>query len=599
MGSSQQSVVDGAQATPRLGHPVLTTWDAIAQSLAIGPIFSSAFVAVLIAGSAGGAAPLSALIGAVGVLALGWLVALYARRGGGAGAIYDYLRRVSPAFGLFAAGIYFFGALTLDSGGFLVVGLLAAQVFAQYLSLTIPWWVCALAALVLIFFLNYLGVRLTTRVQLVLSALSVIPLLILAGAIIIQGGDGGNTLQVFNPANVPVTPTNVPAAGIFPGILFAITLFIGFETAASLGEETRNPRRSIPLAVIGTVIITGIFYLLMIYASDIGFGLSNSAKWAADPASLDTLATRYVGSWLAVLVDIAVLFDAVVVMSAFMATTSRGFFALARHRLLPSPLASVSRRFRTPLGGIILVGVVALLLVAIIEYTQLHVADADVPTNVFTVFGVISTVGSLLIELIYVGLCIVAVRLLVQEPSKWWRWIFLLVALVTPILGIYGAVAPLFPSLPWPGSLGVYIVVAVVVLSLLWTLVNRFAFPARLGKASEPHPWEVEEIGDVQEVALVVEEVVTVAEQDGEEKEVVMVKEEVVTVAEQDGEEKKEEVAVKEEVVTVTEQDDEEKEVVSVKEEVVAVAEQDGEVVESAQTEEAVAMDEAASSSAQ
>src|SRR5579863_196165 len=104
----------------RLGRrPTLTTLDAIAQSLAIGPIFSSAFVAFLIAGAAGGAAPLSTFIGAVGVLALGWLISLYARRGGGAGAIYDYLRRISPAFGLFAAGIYFLGALTLDAGGFL------------------------------------------------------------------------------------------------------------------------------------------------------------------------------------------------------------------------------------------------------------------------------------------------------------------------------------------------------------------------------------------------------------------------------------------------------------------------------------------------
>lgn len=68
----------------RLGHrPVLTPWDAITQSLAIGPIFSSAFVAFLMAGAAGGAASLSTLIGAVGVLALGWLIPLYVRRGWG------------------------------------------------------------------------------------------------------------------------------------------------------------------------------------------------------------------------------------------------------------------------------------------------------------------------------------------------------------------------------------------------------------------------------------------------------------------------------------------------------------------------------------
>ena len=475
----------GAQVQ-RLGHrPTLTTWDAIAQSLSIGPIFSSAFVAFLIAGSAGGAAPLSTLIGAVGVLALGWLIALYARRGGGAGAIYDYLRRLSPAFGLFAAGIYFFGTLTLDSAGFLVVGLLTSQVFATYVHLTAPFWVFGLVALVLIAALNYLSIRLTTRVQLILSGISAIPLLIMAIAIIAHGGDGGNTLQAFNPASVPAVPTSVPAAGIFPGILFAILLFVGFETSAVLGEETKEPRRSIPRAVVGTVIITALFYLLVIYASDIGFGLGNSAKWASDPAPLDTLATRYVGSWLAVLVDIAVLFDALVVMSAFMATTSRGMFALARHELLPSPLARISARFRTPVGGITTVFVVALLILVIVSITT-----ASSPPNVLTVFGIMSTIGSLLIELIYIGLCLAGVRLVLQDPGKWWRWLFLLVAVVTPILGIYGSVVP-FPV--WPQSLGIYISLAVVVLSLLWTLVNRFAFPARLGKASEPHPWEVEE----------------------------------------------------------------------------------------------------------
>lgn len=484
MGSSTPS--PSPEHAQRLGHRNLTTWDAIAQSLSIGPIFSSAFVAFLIAGAAGGAAPLSTLIGAIGVLALGWLIALYARRGGGAGAIYDYLRRLSPAFGLFSAGIYFFGTLTLDSAGFLVIGLLGSQVFASYLNLTLPFWVFGLVALVLIVTLNSLGIRLTTRVQLILSALSAIPLLILAITIIAQGGANGNTLAAFNPASAPAAPTIVPAAGVLPGILFAILLFVGFETSASLGEETRDPRRSIPRAVIWTVVITGIFYLLMIYASDVGFGLANSAKWASDPAPLDTLATRYVGSWLAVLVDIAVLFDALVVMSAFMATTSRGLFALARHDLLPSSLAHISTRFRTPLGGIIAVSVVALVVLFITT-----LATASAVTSVLTVFGIMSTIGSLLIELIYIGLCLAAVLLLLQDPSKWWRWLFLLVAVVTPVLGIYGSVVP-FPM--WPQSLGIYISLAVIALSLAWTLVNKFVFPDRLGKASEPHPWEAEEV---------------------------------------------------------------------------------------------------------
>lgn len=491
MSSAEQQVpTTGTPDAQRLGRPVLTTMDAVAQSLAIGPIFSSAFVAFLIAGAAGGAAPLAVLIGVVGVLALGWVISLYARRGGGAGAIYDYLRRVNPAFGLLAAGMYFAGTLILDAGGYLVIGLLGSQVFQSYLNLDIPWWVVSMVALLLIFAVNHLGIRITTRVQLTLSALSVIPLLIMAVAIIAHGGDSGNTLQAFNPANVPAVPTSVPAAGLFPGILFAITLFIGFETSASLGEETADPKRSIPRAVIATVLITSVFYLIVIYASDIGFGVANSAKWASDPAPLDTLATRYVGSWLAVLVDIAVLFDAFVVMSAFMATTSRGWFALARHNLLPSPLASISSRFRTPLGGNVFVVVVALLVLVVVAISQANVPAAAAPANVLTVFGIMSTIGSLLIELIYIGLCVAAVRLILQDPGKWWRWLFLLVALVTPFLGIYGSVVP-FPA--WPQSLGVYIMLAVIVVTIIWSLTVRFAFPKRLGTASEPHPWEVED----------------------------------------------------------------------------------------------------------
>jgi amino acid transporter len=152
----------------------------------------------------------------------------------------------------------------------------------------------------------------------------------------------------------------------------------------------------------------------------------------------------------------------------------------------PAPLAAISSRYRTPLGGIMTVGVVALLVLIITT-----IATGNNPTNVLTVFGIMSTIESLLIELIYVGLCVGAVRLLLQDPARVWRWLFLLVAIVTPILGIYGSVVP-FPT--WPQNLGIYIVIGVIVLSLVWTLVNRFAFPTRLGKASEPHPWEDEEV---------------------------------------------------------------------------------------------------------
>ena len=65
-----------------------------------------------------------------------------------------------------------------------------------------------------------------------------------------------------------------------------------------------------------------------------------------------------------------------------------------------------------------------------------------------------------------------------------------LVAVAIPILGVYGSIVPF---LVWSQSLSIYITGAVIVLSLVWTLVNNYVFPGRMGKASELHPWEVEE----------------------------------------------------------------------------------------------------------
>jgi amino acid transporter len=88
-------------AYERLGAKVLSLPDVIAQSVGfIGPVFSSAFVIPLVVGviSASGkgggvASPLSVLLAAVGVLALGWIVSSYAREIHAAGSLYDYVTR--------------------------------------------------------------------------------------------------------------------------------------------------------------------------------------------------------------------------------------------------------------------------------------------------------------------------------------------------------------------------------------------------------------------------------------------------------------------------------------------------------------------------
>ncbi len=123
-----------AQSDPpyeRLGAKVLSLPDVIAQSVGfMGPVFSSAFVIPLVVGviSASGkgggvASPLSVLIAAVGVFAIGWIVSSYAKEVHAAGSLYDYVTRgLGERVGTAAGWLYYAGVTVLLTGLLLLIG---------------------------------------------------------------------------------------------------------------------------------------------------------------------------------------------------------------------------------------------------------------------------------------------------------------------------------------------------------------------------------------------------------------------------------------------------------------------------------------------
>jgi amino acid transporter len=440
----------------RLGKPVLTTLDAIAQSMAIGPVFSAVALGALIAGVAGAGATFVTLLGAVASLCIGWVISVYARKYAGAGAAYEYLRRAAgPVFGVFCAGLYFLGILILGLCGIYVIfGVIASGAIEFNFGLALPWWVYALLAIGVVFAANYFGVKTTTRTQLILTAVSIVPFVIVALAIIASGGAGGNNLNLLGPAGAG-------SSQIFAGLLLAISLFVGFEAAAALGEETAEPFKSIPRAVIGTVIISAVFYLLIIYASTIGFGVDKVGDWAGDPSPLATLGTRYVGGWIAPLLDIALLLDIIAVASTSMITSTRGWFALARHGLLPKALTSLSK-YDTPHTGTLLAAVVGVAYIVIFA-----VSGADP----FTVFLVNTNAGILLVNIIYGLLAVFVFKVLTPAERRWWHYPVVAVALLVPILATYGVLTT--PGVfEFPFVVGLIACALLIVGSLVWALAN-------------------------------------------------------------------------------------------------------------------------------
>jgi amino acid transporter len=123
------------------------------------------------------------------------------------------------------------------------------------------------------------------------------------------------------------------------GVVFGVLSFVGFDAAATLGEETRDARRNVPRAVAGTLAVCGLFYLVTV-----------SALAAGDPTGDNpflALAARH-APWLA---DAVALCAIVCLFSCALAvhnTTARILFAMGRDRVLPAALGRAHPRWHSP-----------------------------------------------------------------------------------------------------------------------------------------------------------------------------------------------------------------------------------------------------------
>lgn len=484
----------------KLGERRLGTIHAVAQALALGPMFSVALVLGSVSRpdiGAGWNATLAVLIAGLGVLAIGYVLSLFARRYAGAGAIYEYLARgVAPSVGIFTAGVFFLGTLFLGGGSiYLGFGILARGFWLSHISsASAPsFWLCGALALAMVLALNYLGLRVAIRVMLTFAVLSFVPMLLLAIIVMIKGGSDGNSLSVFSLGETPFFGGS--GGSVLGGVLLGILLFVGFEAAASVGEESHDPHRSIPAAVMATIAVAATFFVIMAYAFSIGYGKAQVTKgaWASSPSPVEDMATRYVGSRFATALDLMVLLDALGLALAICVTIGRGFFALARDGLLPKVFTRLSR-YDTPWVGNLMVGVSGIGLMLLVKaggygsrFMSLGSDGRPValfPSDEFATFLLVATVGSFAVELVYLILALGAFRLLARERGKPWQYLVVTVAALTPVLGFYGALRPAPHDRSNYNWEALYWLIGLLALSLLWFVIVRFLRPQAVARAA-------------------------------------------------------------------------------------------------------------------
>ena len=271
------------------------------------------------------------------------------------------------------------------------------------------------------------GLKFGVRVTVALYVFEVVLLLALSLTILARGGANG----------LSATPFHWPGGSkdVLLAFSLAVLAFGGFEAAAPLAEETRKPRRNVPLAVLGAVLVSGIIYVIGSYALVTAFGAGRAAALAADPNPFHTAAHTFI-PFVAPLITWVFLSSVTSSYVAANTQTSRVIFAGARGGLWTHTLAAVTPRFRTPAAAAI----------AFVAPSILIGVVSTAFTDPGTASGFLGTYGILGLIIMYlatnVALIVEWVKFRRQGIHKnAWLW------LVTPIVGAAVLLIPIWGDL--------------------------------------------------------------------------------------------------------------------------------------------------------
>lgn len=473
----------------QLGESRLTLLDVVAQSVGfVGPVFSAAFIIPLIVGAgasgrgAGLATPVAIVIAAIGVAAIGWIISRYASRIAAAGSLYDYVTQgFGREVGAIAGWGYYGGIAMLSTAIAVFIGGLTSDYLASAYDVHIAYWVLDLVYIAIVFFLVYYGVRISTRAQLTLVLVSASVIFAFMVYVIVKQG-GTNSVQPFNPGE-----SSQGWSGIFYGVLYGILIFVGFETAANLAEETAEPRRNIPRAIYIALGVVTVYYLVVAYGQAVGFGLDAGA-WTESIANGPILVLAspdlFGSDWFFKLVFALVILDVFAVGLGCAVATSRGIFALARDGRIPRVFARVDERRGTPVAAIVLGAVVALAFVLWVVLDNGVLATGGGP-EYFPMFSWLAGFGGFCLVLVYGLVCLAGIRglwRLEPGPSLLAAGVIGAAAAAGAIWGAIYKVEPPASRIPWI-ALAWFALGALIVLGLRAT--GRLHHPVALARDDE------------------------------------------------------------------------------------------------------------------
>lgn len=345
----------------------------------IGPALAAFFTIQFITATTGIVAPLALLVGGALLLLVGITLAGLASRFPSAGGYYTYISRtLHPRAGFLTSWVFFLWSPIAPCFSLVYVGYLTQQTIRADYGINLPWWLLLVVVVPIIAVLTYFGIRLSAGVMLVFGLAEIIMVLVLAIWGLANPGPGGLNVHAFNPGNA------ISGHGFYLAVVFTIFSYVGWEAAAPLGEESKNPRRNVPAAIIGSIIFMIAFLVLCAWAFGIGWGTDHINGFISDSNNpMFTLAQRFWGGGSLVVLLAVINSTIAFTVSSFLVST-RMIYAMGRTHTLPPVFARLDTRRQTPVAAILVEGVL-LLAVGFIAAAAIGLA------NVFFFFGLMVT----------------------------------------------------------------------------------------------------------------------------------------------------------------------------------------------------------------
>lgn len=358
--------------------------EVLAQSVsAVAPSAAATTMPLFIAVVADGASFWSLALAMGLALLIAATVNSFTKRIAATGSLYTFVAKTFGAGAGVVTGVgmligYGFIAMFALAGAsyYLVILLGRVSPYLASSSAVAALIVGILAAVVLLVLAR--GIRLSTRVTLLVELVSVSIILILVGTLLAQVGP---TIDWSALSLAGGTPTTLSV-----GAVVALTAFVGFESSATLGVEARKPYAAIPRAIVWTVLVSGGLYLLASFSQLVGFA-SLGQDIRASESPVNDLATGFGLEWMGVLLDVSIAASFLACAIASTTALARVLFTMGREGLLPEAFGRAHARYRTPFTAVM----VAVPVIAVVPIVAVFVGDGLWPA--MQVLLVVAAVG--------------------------------------------------------------------------------------------------------------------------------------------------------------------------------------------------------------